>query len=211
MKKLSERLKEFGLSRYGSIKLFAHALEMQPSNLQAYLRGEREPGPVIIKKLSALGCDLNWLFNGEGFTEDNTAADNPFTYRVDATIPAGKGEIVDLTDWVRSEVLDYSPQEHALLVIDEEFGYSMTPVIQPGDYVMYSYNSPAREGDLVAAKWDMTKGAVKIFNTIQGNPDLIALTSLNQAVAPIILKRAETVLFRIVMLIKRSGYRYNGR
>ncbi len=60
-----ERLRKFGLDKYGSIKAFAAALGMAPSNLQHYLRGIRDPGFAFLKKLSLLGCDIEWLITGK--------------------------------------------------------------------------------------------------------------------------------------------------
>jgi transcriptional regulator with XRE-family HTH domain len=60
--KVGSKIREFGTSKYGSIKLFSEAMEMHPSNLQAYLRDERSPGAAILIKLKKLGCSLDWLF-----------------------------------------------------------------------------------------------------------------------------------------------------
>lgn len=203
---IGSRLREFGSVRFTSLKEFAEALEMQPSNLQAYLKGEREPGAQVLKKLRNLGCDINWLLGDE--PAPNASSDGVFIlrlpeYRLDAMIPAGSGELVDLTEWIRSETLEFDPAGHALLQIDTEFGYSMTPVIQPGDYVMYSYHAKVYDGDIVAARWDATKGAVKIASFVQGNPSLVALISSNPSVPPIVLERSRLVMYKVVMLIKK--------
>jgi len=62
---MGDRIRKFGLEKFGSIKEFAEAMGMSPSNLQAYLQDRREPGTPILKRLIELGCDMDWLFTGE--------------------------------------------------------------------------------------------------------------------------------------------------
>ena len=65
MSTIGERFRKFGTYKFGSIKKFAEALEIQASNLQKYLSDQREPGTVILLRASNLGCDLNWLLTGK--------------------------------------------------------------------------------------------------------------------------------------------------
>lgn len=62
---MEDRIRKFGLRKFGSIKEFAEAMGMSQSNLQAYLQNRRKPGTPILKRLSALGCDIDWLLTGE--------------------------------------------------------------------------------------------------------------------------------------------------
>lgn len=62
---MGERIRRFGLKKFASIKEFAEAMGMSPSNLQAYLQNRREPGTPILKRLIELGCDIDWLLMGE--------------------------------------------------------------------------------------------------------------------------------------------------
>ena len=62
---MGDRIRKFGLEKFGSIKEFAEAMGMSPSNLQAYLQNRREPGTPILKRLTELGCDMDWLLTGE--------------------------------------------------------------------------------------------------------------------------------------------------
>ena len=62
---ISEKLREFGIKKFGSVKTFAEALGMKPPTLQVYLRGISEPGANILRKLKNLGCDINWLLSEE--------------------------------------------------------------------------------------------------------------------------------------------------
>lgn len=73
-KEVSQNLRLFGYKRYGTMKKFAEALDMNPSTLYSgYLNGRSIPGPVLLVKLIDLGCNINWLltsretpFTGEG-------------------------------------------------------------------------------------------------------------------------------------------------
>jgi len=62
---VNEKLESFGLSKYGSKTRFAEAMGMSLQNLLQYLgpAAKREPGCGFLKKVSALGCDMNWLLS----------------------------------------------------------------------------------------------------------------------------------------------------
>lgn len=60
------RLRSFGTTAFGSVKSFAESLGMQPSNLQKYLSGKREPGAIVLARIAELGCNIHWLISGEG-------------------------------------------------------------------------------------------------------------------------------------------------
>ena len=68
---IGERLREFGLQKFGKIKIFAEQLGIEPSSLQStYLKGRSVPGSPMLIKLLKMGCDLNWLLNVD--TEGNS-------------------------------------------------------------------------------------------------------------------------------------------
>ncbi len=56
----------FGETVYNSVKEFAEAVKMAPPNLQKYMNDDREPGSGVLRKLFALGCNINWLLTGQG-------------------------------------------------------------------------------------------------------------------------------------------------
>ena len=124
-------------------------------------------------------------------------------YRIEASIPAGIAEIQERGEWYESEILDYDPRSHFFLQVDEEYGYSMMPVIEPGDLVLVSLTSKIKNGNIVVARWDQTKGAVKIFNE-SPNKKNIALLSYNQAVPPIFLERHQAQIFKVVLIKKMN-------
>jgi len=66
-KEVSQNLRLFGYKRYGTMKKFAEALDMNPSTLYSgYLNGRSLPGPVLLVKLIDLGCNINWLLTSRG-------------------------------------------------------------------------------------------------------------------------------------------------
>jgi hypothetical protein len=61
-KEVALNLRLFGYKRFGTMKKFAEALDMNPSTLYSgYLNGRSLPGPVLLVKLIDLGCNINWL------------------------------------------------------------------------------------------------------------------------------------------------------
>ena len=70
-KEVAQNLRLFGYKRFGTMKKFAEALDMNPSTLYSgYLNGRSLPGPVLLVKLIDLGCNINWLL---------TSRETPFT------------------------------------------------------------------------------------------------------------------------------------
>lgn len=66
-KEVAQNLRLFGYKRYGTMKKFAEALDMNPSTLYSgYLNGRSLPGPVLLVKLIDLGCSINWLLTSRG-------------------------------------------------------------------------------------------------------------------------------------------------
>ncbi|MCX6138459.1 MAG: hypothetical protein NTV54_13300, partial [Ignavibacteriales bacterium] len=66
-------LRRFAYYKYGSIKKLAEALEMNPVTLHSgYLNSRSLPGPVLLFKLMNAGCNLTWLFTGQGHPDDGT-------------------------------------------------------------------------------------------------------------------------------------------
>lgn len=198
------------VTRSGWLKKdFAEKMGITPSHVSKYFSGEYDP-LNLIDKLEKEGVNSDWLLTGKGnvfasggiseYVSEPDINEIPYQleYKIFGSIPAGRAEIVDLTDWIQTMVLNYHPDEHALLVVDEEFGYSMAPVIQPGDVCLFSFKDKPIGGRPVAAKWDATKGALKIVNFLRDDSSMVALTSSNTAEPPIFLKKKNVQLFKIV-------------
>lgn len=75
---IGNRIREFGNSRFRTLKEFAEALDMKPPSLQSYLSGKREPGARILAKLYVLGCDVNWVISGKTKEERDQLKENDF-------------------------------------------------------------------------------------------------------------------------------------
>lgn len=80
---VAQNLRLFGYKRFGTMKKFAEALDMNPSTLYSgYLNGRSLPGPVLLVKLIDLGCNINWLL---------TSRETPFVDKVQAETPRKNG------------------------------------------------------------------------------------------------------------------------
>ncbi len=125
-------------------------------------------------------------------------------YRIEATVPAGIGEMNSYDDWFESDVLDYNPADHFFIRVDSEFGYSMMPLIAPGDLVLVSCSAKLKNGDMVAALWDGTKGAIKIYQEAPRNHTQVFLLSYNQAVPIITVEKQSAKFYKVVLLKKQN-------
>jgi transcriptional regulator with XRE-family HTH domain len=64
-KEIGERLKSWGIKKYGSTKAFAEALQMSVENLSQYFIGKSLPGNKMQDRLREAECDLVWLMQGK--------------------------------------------------------------------------------------------------------------------------------------------------
>lgn len=126
-------------------------------------------------------------------------------YKIEGQVPAGINDVIEYNDWQESEDLYFDPRTHFYLRVDHEFGYSMMPLISPGDLVLCStIEGHVKNGDIVAARWDQTKGALKILNINPDIKDMFVLTSYNQAITPIFVSKKETHIYKVVLIKKRK-------
>lgn len=61
-----QRLREFVDTVYSTVKAFAEAVGMQPSNLHKYLNDEREACISVLARFAEAGCNIHWMVAGEG-------------------------------------------------------------------------------------------------------------------------------------------------
>ncbi|MFC2085430.1 S24 family peptidase, partial [Bacteroidota bacterium] len=191
----------------------ARKLGMRPQAFQSYLDGRSYPGGQILAKLSDLGCDINWLLTGEATNdtkyvpvEEAEKIKERFriSYLIAGVVPAGRAEIHEYNDWYEHESIEYDKANHVFLRIDEHNGYSMMPLIEPGDLVLIDLNTEPKDGDIVAARWDESGGAIKILSIDEDNPDRIALSSYNQSIKPLFKEKCKVVLYKVVMIKKKN-------
>ncbi len=202
-REIGVRLREFATRNYETLAEFAKALDMKPQTLNSYLSGKIIPGGELLNKLAALGVNIKWLLNGSEYKVPDDAG-NSLTYRVLGKIPAGYKEFHDMSEWPELRALNYDPDTHFFLVVDEEFGYSMMPLVNPGDMVLVSTSAKVKNGDMVAAIFDETKGALKIFSENPKIPGAVVLSSYNQAIPPMFLRKDEVRLYKVVLLEKKA-------
>lgn len=205
---IASRLREFAYSKTDRLTEFAKSLDMLPQTLNSYLSGKITPGSELLIKLSEMGCDIEWLLTGrpEGETRARKSSGDrrERVYPVMGTVPAGKAEIQDWSDLNEFRDLEYDPDTHFYLKVDEEFGYSMMPLVNPGDYVLVSMYGKVKPGDLVVALYDKTKGALKIYNENENLPGIAMLSSYNQSIQPMVFKRDEIKIYKVVLIEKKG-------
>ncbi|MCE1189459.1 MAG: S24 family peptidase [Ignavibacteria bacterium] len=119
---------------------------------------------------------------------------------ISASIPAGPGKWQE-TDQRRIITLD-SRNQFALL-IDPSNGDSMQPFLQPGDMVICDMHAEPAAGDIVAAKWENGSGAIKILGDSSHVPGSYLLYSYNPLVKPIIVKKQNSTLYKVVLIHKQ--------
>lgn len=188
----------------------AAKLEMSKGAIANYEKEDRQPSYDILAKIAKLyKVSLDWLILGEGnrtldYNPEVNNFKSPKEYRVLASVPAGIGEIQDRTEVHESDILDFDPADHAFIIVDQEFGYSMMPTISPGDMVLISFKDKVKSNDLVAARWDKTKGAIKILSLGEKDKTKGALLSYNLAVPPIYFEDIRKIKLYRVVLIKKN-------
>jgi len=205
---IASRLREFAYSKTDRLTEFAKSLEMLPQTLNSYLSGKITPGSELLIKLSEMGCDIEWLLTGNpsGILKSERKGEKRSgrAFAVMGTVPAGKADIQDWSDLNEFRDLEYDPDTHFYLKIDEEFGYSMMPLVNPGDYVLVSMYGKVKPGDLVVALYDKTKGALKIYNENENLPGIAILSSYNQSIQPMVFKRDTIRIYKVVLIEKKD-------
>lgn len=186
--------------------------------------GKTLPDANMIVKIAEAGqVTLDWLMRNEDkvrvyLTPDNKGKKSEYIpidkaeknnilniieYKLLANVPAGNAEVKDYQSNDYDD-LYFDPRAHFYLQIDDEYGYSMSPFLQPGDRVLINTSTKVKSGDLVAARWDKTKGAIKIYGEVEGKPELAVLNSYNAAEAPIVLTKKEVTVYKIVLIKKKK-------
>lgn len=62
---IGARLKEFAKKNFDGIAGLERAIGKTPAFFQNYLNGRSYLGGETLSKIQSLGCDINWLLNGE--------------------------------------------------------------------------------------------------------------------------------------------------
>lgn len=124
------------------------------------------------------------------------------TIPLQAAVPAGTGQIQDRTD---SVVVSLDSRNQFAVLIDPNNGESMQPFLQPGDIVICDMHAPVKTGDIVAARWSGSRGAIKIVGDSGHAPESYLLYSYNPVIKPIIVPKSTTRLYKVIY-IKKSAH-----
>lgn len=185
------------LSKFNTQKECAKALGVDVTSLS---RSLKNPTLKFILKLKKVGVPINVndvLTKSED--EPVSKPGNYLEYRIAGTVPAGINEVFDRTDSYEFKRIDFDPEHYFWLEIDPETGESMKPFLNPRDFVLCSDKEKIKIGDLVAALYDDSKGAVKFYSE---RKDLVILSSYNQIYQPLVFPKNEVKLFRVVLILK---------
>ncbi len=63
-KEISGRLRVFGEAHYTSMAAFARSIGISSQQLNDYMSGKAGVGVKMLKRLRAVGCDIEWLLTG---------------------------------------------------------------------------------------------------------------------------------------------------
>lgn len=211
---IGKRLKAFAEGNFESLAEFGRKFGKDRMFFTPYFNGSSLPGSEILIQLAELGCDVEWLLTGKRNTglvkekgveyvavDDALKSDKLlFEFPIVADVPAGRSEI-NHHEWPEYIKIDIDPREHFALRIDEEYGISMAPYIEPGDILFCSFTRKFNDGDIVVARYDGTKGAVKrIFIHEQ-----ITLISFNPLESPIVINKKQLQqVFKVILIWKKK-------
>lgn len=202
--KIGERLREWGLEKFGSVNAFAEALKIAQSQLSNYLNGRRIPGNKMQDRLRKLGCNITWLMTGEtreqledGLVRVATkiiegrggkvVKDSTMPYSIKMYPVAGKvqaGKAVLTFEYHRME-----PGPPGVIVPEGYWfivkGDSMEPRYYKGEMVFVRKDLKPENGDFAVVVWnDYVEAAVKQIFYKDGN---VILRSINPAHEPILV------------------------
>ncbi len=201
----SERLMEFCKVVSPTQVDFASKLGMKPQTLQKYIKGQRLPLPDILNKINKLGCNINWLLNGEGEmlkkTEKPSAKTKliPVLAEVECGIPVYNQ--INSESIKMMELTEVSHFTNPFIAIAR--GESMRPYINPGDYLLCS-DEPhkIKDGRAVVVNFktipETYSSNAKLIKFL--DDDRIMLYSINTKFAPSVHRKSE--IFKIYKLVR---------
>lgn len=185
----------------------ANRLGLTAQNLNYHLNESPELDLDIFNKIKSELSKLIELPDAEpDLLQHREIKQFTVSYPILGQIPAGIAEVKENGDWPEYSDLNYDPRKHFWLQIDDEYGFSMNPFLKSGDLILCSIPPfKLRDGDLVAVRWDKTKGALKLYKEKNvGNEKLVILASYNASESPIVLKQSEVEQIYKVVNIKKK-------
>lgn len=204
----SVRLNEFCKTVSPTQVDFAAKLGMKPQTLQKYLKGHRLPLPDILNKISNLGCNINWLLNGEGDMLKKADKPNVKTKSIPvlATVECGTPVYNQINEEgiKMMELTDSNHFTNPFIAIAR--GDSMRPYINPGDFLLCSEDTQKiKDGRAVVVNFksvpDTYSSNAKLIKYL--DDDRIMLYSVNTKFPPTVHKKSEIYkIYKVVRIIR---------
>lgn len=207
-KLFSHRLNQFCSSVSSTKAEFAKLLGMSPQMLHKYLNGERLPLPEILNKIYALGCNLNWLLNGNGEMMNNSPVSSkksrkiPVLAEVECGTPVSTQINEDITKYL--ELTDVNHYTNPFIAIAR--GDSMRPYINPGDYLLcVEDTNKIKDGRAVVVNFksvpETYMSNAKLIRFL--DDDRIMLYSINTKFPPTIHKKNDIYkIYKVLRIIR---------
>jgi len=204
----SSRLTQFAETVSATKAEFAKMLGMSPQMLHKYINGERLPLPEILNKIRKLGCNINWLLNGEGemLVPRQEAVKKikkvPVLGEVECGVPIYTQLNSDNLKY--TELTDVNHYTNPFIVIAR--GDSMRPYINPGDYLLcIEDTAKIKDGRAVVVNFrtipETYMSNAKLIRFL--NDDRIMFYSINTKFPPTIHKKSDIYkIYKVVRIIR---------
>ncbi|MBM4158345.1 MAG: LexA family transcriptional regulator [Ignavibacteria bacterium] len=205
----SKRLLEFCRTVSPTLTDFASKLGMKPQALQKYVKGQRLPLPDILNKINKLGCNINWLLNGEGemlkisgVIQKSRSKLVPVLAEVECGVPLYNQINQENLKFI--ETPDVSHYSNPFFVIAR--GDSMRPYINPGDHLLCIDDfQRIKDGSAVVVNFktvpETYSSNAKLIKFL--DDERIVLYSVNTKFPPVIYKKSGIYkIYKVVRIIR---------
>ncbi|MCX7875062.1 MAG: helix-turn-helix domain-containing protein [Melioribacteraceae bacterium] len=210
-KAIGERIKEFAKSKYGFSKKLAEELGMTQQTLQQYLVGKSYPGGQILKKLSELGADVEYILTGNNkkqrivdevydeIEKTRSGYEFPLVHYLSA------GSMIEFfsDNVVERVTFNYRKKDGCMALMVK--GDSMHPTIEDGDIVLVDSDKSLYKGCIVATRLKTGEQLIKRYRVLPD--DYIQLDSDNFLYEPITIKKEDIEIIMPVVRIQRNVYK----
>jgi phage repressor protein C with HTH and peptisase S24 domain len=203
-----KRLSEFCKAVSPTQVDFAAKLGMQPQSLQKYIKGQRLPLPDILNKINNLGCNLNWLINGEGEmlkpSVNKTSKTKHIPLLVDVECGVPLYNQINQENLKSVELADVNHYINPFVAVAR--GDSMRPYINPGDYLLCSDEpQKIKDGRAVVVNFktipEMYSSNAKLIKFL--DDERIMLYSINTKFPPSVYKKSDIFkIYKVVRIIR---------
>ncbi len=204
----SARLTQFANAVASTKAEFAEMIEMSPQMLHKYINGERLPLPEILNKIHKVGCNLNWLLNGEGemmtIKKESTKKTKkiPVLVEVECGVPVYNQLNNESLRYI--ELTDVSHYLNPFIAVAR--GDSMRPYINPGDLLLcIEDKEKIKDGRAVVVNFktipETYMSNAKLIRFL--DDDRIMLYSINTKYPPTIHKKSDIYkIYKVIRIIR---------